>query len=204
MRVGRVNEVDYISAYGPGHPVLDAVEIEIIKRSFRRRARFVPVNSIKGVTGNALGCGRTVSDRGLRSRDAGQSDPADSELRDVPDPECDLDVVAEPRSQRPNQLRADQRAWHRRQREHDRRRARATSSMNAADDSDTHRADGAGRARPGGVSGEPGGARSNQCFLLLSLAVAASGWAASTSRLAPSTSRRRSVLHSAARRRQAS
>src|SRR5207249_5217880 len=51
------NDIDYISAYGPGHPMLDAVEVEIIKRVFGRRAYFLPVSSIKGVTGNALAAG---------------------------------------------------------------------------------------------------------------------------------------------------
>ena len=50
-------EIDYISAYGPGHPLLDAVEVEIIKRVFGQRAYLLPVSSIKGVTGNALAAG---------------------------------------------------------------------------------------------------------------------------------------------------
>src|SRR5205823_6738748 len=50
-------EIDYISAYGPGHPLLDAIEVEIIKRVFGRRAYLLPVSSIKGVTGNALAAG---------------------------------------------------------------------------------------------------------------------------------------------------
>lgn len=49
-----VGEIDYICAYGPGHPVLDAAEVEMIKRVFGPSARQVPVSSIKGVTGNPL------------------------------------------------------------------------------------------------------------------------------------------------------
>ena len=41
----------------PGHPLLDAIEVEIIKRVFGRRAYSLPVSSIKGVTGNALAAG---------------------------------------------------------------------------------------------------------------------------------------------------
>jgi 3-oxoacyl-[acyl-carrier-protein] synthase II len=47
-------EIDYICAYGPGHPALDIVETDMIKRVFGHRAYSVPVSSIKGVTGNAL------------------------------------------------------------------------------------------------------------------------------------------------------
>lgn len=50
-------DVDYISAYGPGHPVLDAIEVEMIKRVFGASAYTIPVSSIKGVTGNALAAG---------------------------------------------------------------------------------------------------------------------------------------------------
>ena len=48
------NDVDYISAYGPGHPVLDAAEVRYIKEVFGRRAYMIPISSIKGVTGNPL------------------------------------------------------------------------------------------------------------------------------------------------------
>src|SRR5205807_941291 len=41
------NDIDYISAYGPSHPVLDVVEVQSIKRVFGERAYLVPVSSIK-------------------------------------------------------------------------------------------------------------------------------------------------------------
>jgi len=47
-------DIDYICAYGPGHPALDIVETDMIKRVFGNRAYGVPISSIKGVTGNAL------------------------------------------------------------------------------------------------------------------------------------------------------
>jgi 3-oxoacyl-[acyl-carrier-protein] synthase II len=46
--------VDYICAYGTGHPVFDKVELSMIKRAFGHRAQTVPISSIKGVTGNPL------------------------------------------------------------------------------------------------------------------------------------------------------
>lgn len=86
------DEIDYISAYGPGHPMLDAIEIEIIKRVFGRRAYYVPVSSIKGVTGNALAAGGPfqVIACGLSLRDQVIPPTANYE---VADPACDLDCV---------------------------------------------------------------------------------------------------------------
>ena len=49
-----VREIDYICSYGPGHPVLDAAEVKVIRRVFGANANHVPVSSIKGVTGNPL------------------------------------------------------------------------------------------------------------------------------------------------------
>ena len=50
----RVEDIDYICSYGPGHPQLDAAEVRMIHRVFGSRASQVPVSSIKGVTGNPL------------------------------------------------------------------------------------------------------------------------------------------------------
>ena len=86
------DDVDYISAYGPGHPFLDAMEIQIIKRIFGDRARFVPVSSIKGVTGNPLAAGGPfqLSACALAIRDGLIPPTANFETAD---PRCDLDVV---------------------------------------------------------------------------------------------------------------
>jgi 3-oxoacyl-[acyl-carrier-protein] synthase II len=87
-----VEDVDYISAYGPGHPMLDNVEVEMIKRVFGDRAYSVPVSSIKGVTGNALaasgpfqlaGCALAMRDQVL----------VPTATYEVSDPRCDLDFV---------------------------------------------------------------------------------------------------------------
>lgn len=86
------DEIDYISAYGPSHPVLDAIEVEIIKRVFGRRAYLLPVTSIKGVTANALAAGGPfqVIACALSIRDQLLSPTANYE---VADPACDLDCV---------------------------------------------------------------------------------------------------------------
>lgn len=86
------DDVDYICAYGPGHPVLDVAEVEVIKKVFQRRAYEVPVSSIKGVTGNPLAAGGPfqVASCALVIRDQIIAPTANYE---TPDPACDLDFV---------------------------------------------------------------------------------------------------------------
>jgi 3-oxoacyl-[acyl-carrier-protein] synthase II len=86
------NDIDYISAYGPGHPVLDAVEVDMIKRVFGERAYSLPISSIKAVTGNALAAGGPfqLAACALSIRDRILPPTANYE---VPDPHCDLDFV---------------------------------------------------------------------------------------------------------------
>lgn len=90
---GRTTEnVDYISAYGPGHPILDAAEVRYIKEVFGDRAYSVPVSSIKGVTGNPLSAGGPLqlAACALSFRDQMIAPTANYETLD---PECDLDFV---------------------------------------------------------------------------------------------------------------
>jgi len=94
------DDVDYICAYGPGHPVLDAAEVDVIKKVFQRHAYEVPVSSIKGVTGNPLAAGGPfqVASCALVMRDQIIVPTANHE---TPDPACDLDFVAK-RARRAN------------------------------------------------------------------------------------------------------
>jgi 3-oxoacyl-[acyl-carrier-protein] synthase II len=87
-----IDDVDYVSAYGPSHPVLDAAEVGFIKQVFGKRASLVPVSSIKGVTGNPLAAGGPLQivACGLSFRDQVIAPTANYE---TPDPECDLDCV---------------------------------------------------------------------------------------------------------------
>lgn len=96
-----IKDVDYISAYGPGHPVLDAVEVAVIKRVFGEQAYQIPVSSIKGVTGNALAAGGPLQlvACALTIRDGLIAPTANYESAD---PECDLDFV--PNRPRPSQV----------------------------------------------------------------------------------------------------
>jgi 3-oxoacyl-[acyl-carrier-protein] synthase II len=94
-------EIDYICAYGPGHPALDVVETDMIKRVFGRRAYSIPISSIKGVTGNALSAAgpHQVITCGLCFKHGMIPPTANYE---VPDPRCDLDYV--PGRSRPRKI----------------------------------------------------------------------------------------------------
>jgi 3-oxoacyl-(acyl-carrier-protein) synthase len=85
-------DVDYISAYGPGHPVLDSAEVHYIKEVFGKRAYSIPISSIKGVTGNPLAAGGPlqIAACALSFRDQVIPPTANYE---TPDPDCDLDFV---------------------------------------------------------------------------------------------------------------
>src|SRR5205085_7030455 len=90
------DDIDYISAYGPGHPALDSAEVRHIKEVFGERAYSIPISSIKGVTGNPLSAGGPlqVAACALSLRDQIIPPTANYEL---PDPDCDLDFVPRPR-----------------------------------------------------------------------------------------------------------
>jgi 3-oxoacyl-[acyl-carrier-protein] synthase II len=97
-----INDVDYISAYGPGHPILDAAEVRCIKEVFGRRAYVIPISSIKGVTGNPLAAGGPLQlvASALSFRDQTIAPTANYEFAD---PDCDLDFVPRyPRKQKLN------------------------------------------------------------------------------------------------------
>jgi 3-oxoacyl-[acyl-carrier-protein] synthase II len=86
------DDVDYICAYGPGHPALDIVETDMIKRVFGRRAYKIPISSIKGVTGNALSAAgpHQLITCGLCFKYGIIPPTANYEMSD---PRCDLDYV---------------------------------------------------------------------------------------------------------------
>jgi 3-oxoacyl-[acyl-carrier-protein] synthase II len=95
-------DVDHISAYGPGHPVLDAAEVRYIKEVFGERAYTIPISSIKGVTGNPFAAAGPfqIAACALSLRDQIVAPTTNLEN---PDPRCDLDLV--PRRPRRAKLR---------------------------------------------------------------------------------------------------
>jgi 3-oxoacyl-[acyl-carrier-protein] synthase II len=89
----RPEDISFVCAHGPGHPILDRVETDMIKRVFGKQAYRIPISSIKGVTGNPLAaagplqlvaCGCALRDQVI---------PPTANLEN-PDPYCDLDYVA--------------------------------------------------------------------------------------------------------------
>ena len=88
-----LNEIDFISAWGCGHPLLDRIEAETIKEVFGARAYEIPVGSIKGVIGSPLaaaGALQTVT-MALSYQHKILPPTTNWEYRDA---ECDLDYIA--------------------------------------------------------------------------------------------------------------
>lgn len=98
MRVALANAgllpqaIRYISAHGPGHPVMDLVETDAIKRVFGACAAKIPISSIKGVTGNPLSAGGALQLIACCLAARYGIIPPTSNL-DHPDEGCDLDYV---------------------------------------------------------------------------------------------------------------
>lgn len=87
------SEIDYISAWGCGHPIIDRVETEAIKEVFGDRAHEVAVGSIKGVTGIPLGAAGVLQlvTSALAHRHDLLPPTANCEFSDL---DCDLDYIA--------------------------------------------------------------------------------------------------------------
>ncbi len=87
-------EIDYVSAHGPGHLVLDRRETSALRTVLGAHAYRIAVSSVKGVTGNPLAAAggfQTVAT--ALAIDRGMIPPTAN--CDVNDPECDLDYVAQ-------------------------------------------------------------------------------------------------------------
>lgn len=85
-------DIDYVSAWGPGHPVLDRIETEMIKKVFGPRAYSVPVTSIKGNIGNPLAAAGAIQAAAVCLAFREGMIPPTANLEN-PDPACDLDYV---------------------------------------------------------------------------------------------------------------
>lgn len=98
MRIAMANsgtlsqDVDYICAWAPSHPVMDRIETEMIKKVFKEHAYKIPVTSIKGVIGNPLSAAGPLMLAAccLTVRNNLVTPTANYEY---PDPSCDLDYV---------------------------------------------------------------------------------------------------------------
>ena len=88
------SEVDYINAHGTATAANDAVETAAIKAVFESHAYRVPVSSTKSMHGHLLGAAGALECVATLLAIRTGVVPPTANLR-VPDPECDLDYVAE-------------------------------------------------------------------------------------------------------------
>ncbi len=88
------DEVSYINAHGTSTPVGDTAETRAIRSVFGAHAERIPVSSIKSMIGHALGGSASIEAAACTLAIRDGVVPPTINLTD-PDPECDLDYVAE-------------------------------------------------------------------------------------------------------------
>ena len=87
-------DVDYINAHGTSTPYNDRIETAAIKRALGNEAKKVAVTSTKSQTGHLLGAAGAVEAAAAALIIQRDTIPATINLQE-PDPDCDLDYVAE-------------------------------------------------------------------------------------------------------------
>ena len=97
-------DIDYVSAWGCGDPVIDRLETRAIKEVFGLRAYDIAVSSIKGVTGNPLAAAGALQlvAAAMSFRHGLLPPTANYEHGDL---DCDLDYIqGNPRRNRPRRI----------------------------------------------------------------------------------------------------
>jgi 3-oxoacyl-[acyl-carrier-protein] synthase II len=85
-------DVDYVNAHGTATPQNDSAETAAIKRALGKRAREIPVSSIKSMLGHCLcSAGAIEAVATVCTIETGLVPPTIH--WEEPDPECDLDIV---------------------------------------------------------------------------------------------------------------
>jgi 3-oxoacyl-[acyl-carrier-protein] synthase II len=88
------DRVDYINAHGTATPANDLMETRGVREVFGKKAYQIPVSSTKSMTGHTLGAAGAIEGVVSALAIAGRFIPPTIHLT-APDPECDLDYVAE-------------------------------------------------------------------------------------------------------------
>lgn len=91
-----LRQIDFISAHGPSDKHLDQIETQKIKELFKDHAYKIPVNSIKGVTGNPLAAAGPMQILSCALAIQNGILPPTANFK-IPDPLCDLDYISAPR-----------------------------------------------------------------------------------------------------------
>ena len=90
------SDVDHISAWGPGHRVIDAVEARVLQRIFKSEIGRIPAVSIKGAIGNPLGAAGAIQ-AGCAALGMKEGFIPPTVNWRHPDPACPLNLSAEAR-----------------------------------------------------------------------------------------------------------
>ena len=90
----RPEDVDCVNAHGTGTPKNDAVETAAVKEMLGDRARRIPVHAVKSMTGHMIAASGAVEAAAAVLTLRTGTVPPTINLR-TPDPECDLDYVAD-------------------------------------------------------------------------------------------------------------
>ena len=92
----RPDEVDFLNAWGPGHRIIDAHETAAMQQLFGERLAEIPVSSIKGAIGTALGASGPIQAASTAlSLLHGLLPPTVN--WETPDPACPLNLSNQPR-----------------------------------------------------------------------------------------------------------